>query len=240
MSAPHGHGQPAWPERGIDGTTRQQGPPIRFHPEPPPPRRSPALLWLLRGLGLLAVAVLSGVVWWYVQGEDTPEGSSGATDTPVTQTMDGFSFVVHDKVPQPRLDSTCDQHSYGKVKKFFQRNPCEQLARALYVTRTEDGRKAYVSVSVVRMSSNEKAAQLRAMADRNGTGNVNDLVKEGIVEIRSLNALNGGGYSAVQQGQNVIIVEADFLPADDRGDRDEPLLDRVCRAAVLIGQDIEI
>ena len=232
MSAPHRPGQAPWPERPA---------PIQFRAEPPPPQRSdnPVLIWTLRGLGLLAVAVISGLVWWYIHDDKQPVG---AGTQPTTAAKTGqFEFTPAEQAPQLRKDSSCAEHAYGQIKtSFFPNTPCDQLTRGLYTTTAADGRKVYTNVSVVRMRTPEDAARLRELTDKDGTGNVNDLIREKLVKLPGLGSLSGGaGYKAVQHDANVIIVEADFDGAKrvDKA-KDETILDAICEDAVRLGDQI--
>jgi hypothetical protein len=231
MSAPHRPGQAPWPERPA---------PIQFRAEPPPPQRdNPVLIWTLRALGLVAVAVISGLVWWYIH-DDTQPAPGSAEPTSAPQTGQ-FTFTPAEQSRQPLKDSNCAQHAYGDITTFFKNTPCEQLTRALYTTTAADGRKVYTNVSVVRMRSTDDAAQLRELTDKDGTGNVSDLVKDGTVKLPPLKCLcNGGGYKAVQHDANVIIVESDFEPAAKRGDKtqDEAILDAICEDVIRLGDQI--
>ncbi|TWP50169.1 hypothetical protein FKR81_20855 [Lentzea tibetensis] len=175
--------------------------------QPPPHthvRRSP---WLVRGLVLVAVAIVSGLVWWLVQ----PGGGSESASPTTSASAGKFSFQADTQVPEPLKDSDCAPHAYGETKNFLTKTPCQQLTRALYTTAMPDGRTVYTSVSVVRMKSAEEAVQLKALTERNGTGNVNDLVKEKIVAIPGLDTLANGGYAAEQRDREVVIVESDSV-----------------------------
>ncbi|HET9139967.1 hypothetical protein [Actinophytocola sp.] len=244
MSGPHSAGQPPWRGGAIPGedTTplRQRGAPLQFQAEPPPQPQNKVLVWVLRGLGLLAVAVISGLIWWYINDE-------GATPTqnqtqPSEQPASGqFTFAAVPEVAEPKHDSNCADHAYGDVQKFLQTTPCQQLTRGLYTTTSADGRKVYANVSVVRMPTAENAAKLRELADSDGTGNVKDLVREGLVKVAPLTSLSGaGGYHAVQHDRNVIIVESDFAPGSAKGEKqkDEDILDAICVDATLLGDRI--
>jgi hypothetical protein len=196
-------------------------------------------MWVLRGLGLVAVAVISGLVWWYVH--DDGGGGQAGTEPTGQQRVGQFEFTPLPAVPEPHRDDNCVEHAYDDVKTFLQNNPCERLTRAIYSTTTPDGRKVYTNVSVVRMASADQAGKLRQLADKNGTGNVNDLVRDNVVKIPPLRSLSGSdGYNAVQHDRNLIIVESDFDPAARRGDkkRDEEMLDAICVDASLLGDRI--
>jgi hypothetical protein len=234
VSAPQGPGRRSpWLRRAADTTPIRHGP-IQFRSEPPPDRQNPVLIWVLRGLGLLAVAVISGLVWWYIHEDKQPAQTVQET---TEQRTGQFEFTPVKEVPQPLHDSKCADHAYEQVRSFLQSTPCQQLTRALYTTSTSDGRKVYTNVSVVRMATADDAAKLRALTDKDGTGNVNDLVREGMVKIPPLRSLSaGGGYRAVQHDRNVIIVESDYDPTVKA--KDEPTLDAICEDAIRLGDQI--
>lgn len=195
--------------------------------------------WVLRGAGLLLIAVISGLVWWYVQQDSTPEAKPPAEST-APQSAGVYAFTPHEQVREPRKDTDCAANSYGKIREFFTQTACEQLTRGLYMTATKDGRRVYTSVAVVRMAKAEDAAKLRELTDTDGTGNVNDLLRAKVATVSGLEALSGGGgYSATQHGDDVIIVESDFGPADKRDkDADEKELDAICSDAIRLGDDL--
>ncbi|MBP2338434.1 hypothetical protein JOF41_004612 [Saccharothrix coeruleofusca] len=193
-------------------------PPPPFHPHPAPrpgprpgapqqgaPRPSRGgLLW--KGLALVGVAVVSGLVWLMLRpGEERDTAAPTSTPKPAGE----FTFTKAPEVPQPVKDSRCAEHAYGQTKEFLTATPCQQLTRGLYTTTTPDGRTAYSSVSVVRMKSEQDATKLKELTARDGTGNVNDLVKDGAVKVEGLRTLANGGFAAVQRGQDVVIVETD-------------------------------
>lgn len=236
MSAPYPPGQPQWP--GQQQRRPERPPPIEFRPEDPePPRRNDALAWALRIAGLVAIAVISGLIWAYIRSEDTKDAApnEGPDDTVIEGKYD---FTVLAQLKQPRLDSTCAEHSYGKAKEFFEETECDQLTRSVFTTSLTDGRSVYTSVVVVRMANAEDAEKLRKLTDTNGTGNVKDLVNEGIVTLEGLDKLNGGGYKSTQTGVEVVIVESDFAPDVTERD-DENALDDVSEDGLRLGEEIK-
>ncbi len=197
------------------------------------------MIWSLRGLGLLAVAVLSGFIWWYVHGESPRPSTVPGTSTAPPSGQ--FAFTPAEQASEPRRDSSCAEHAYGQIKTFFQTTACDQLTRALYTTTAPDGRKVYTNLSVVRMRTADDAAKLRELTDKDGTGNVNDLVREKIVKLPPLTSLSAGaGYKAVQQDRNVIVVESDFDPSVKRGDKkaDETVLDAISEDVIRLANNI--
>jgi hypothetical protein len=237
VSAPYPpSGQPQWP--GQQQRRPERPPPIEFRPEDPePPRRNDALVWALRIAGLVAIAVVSGLLWAYIRSDDT-NPTTPPDDSANEQTEGRYDFTVLAQLNQPRLDSTCAEHSYGDTQEFFQETECDQLTRSVFTTSLEDGRSVYTSVVVVRMPTEQDAADLRELTDGDGTGNVKDLVNEGIVSIEGLDKLNGGGYKSTQLGAEVVIVEADFAPDVEERD-DEDALDTLCEDGLRLGEVVK-
>lgn len=201
------------------------------------------LQWGLRILGLVAVAVISGVVWYYITNDGRPETPPADDGSTQQQAEDDFS--PHPDMTSPATDDDCAAHAYGRIRDHLVATPCDNLAQQLFV-REVDGRTVYASVSVVTMPDEDKAAELRALTDKDGSGNVNDVVRDGGVTIEGLDRLSGGGgYAAKQNGREVVIVEADLAPedqsqseADQKKDEDE-ILDPVCEEALLLAREVD-
>jgi len=94
MSAPHRPGQAPWPDRPA---------PIQFRSEPPPQQENPVLIWTLRGLGLLAVAVISGLVWWYINDDTKPVGLG--TQPSTTAKTGQYEFKPAEQAAQPQAEA---------------------------------------------------------------------------------------------------------------------------------------
>jgi hypothetical protein len=202
---------------------------------------SKALQWTLRVAGLVAVAVVSGLVWYYVV-NDSQSTATNTSDESTTPEPEGvYKFTPHEDMPKPQTDKDCEKHSYDDIKAFFKETPCDHLSQQLFVTEV-DGRTVYTSVSVVTMPDEAKAAALRKLTDTDDTGNVNDVVRDGEVTIEGLDRLSGGGgYDATQNGRDVTIVEADFDPKDASGDEkkdEDEILDPVCQDALLLSAQV--
>jgi hypothetical protein len=231
VSAPYHPGQSPWPDNQSQRPDRP--PPIQFRPEDQEPRGNPWLAWTLRIVGLIAVAAISGVVWWYIQHEG-PKGNAAGDDDGNSQQQSEGVYDFTPKLDEPKVDTSCSDHAYDKVKAFLQSTPCDRLIRDIFTTEVE-GRKVYASVSVVRMADASAAEQLRQLTDQDGTGNVKDLVRESVVRVDGLTSLSkGGGYESAQHGKEVVIVEADYDPAAAKGGSEKELED-VCRYAVPLG-----
>ncbi|WNV76854.1 hypothetical protein [Geodermatophilus sp. DSM 44513] len=119
-----------------------------------------------------------------------------------SETVDGRIFVLQ----RVQTDPTCVGHSYGAVAGFFAATDCAGLARALYATDV-GGRPVVVSVSVADMGDAAGATALRELADRDGSGNVSDLLREGVRYPGGPEGLSGAQYASAVSGSAVTIVE---------------------------------
>jgi hypothetical protein len=139
------------------------------------------------------------------------------------------------KVLGPVKADDCAAKSTGKTQAFFQENPCQSLARALYTTET-GGKKVLVSVVLVGMPDSEKAKALETLTERDGTGNVTDLVSDG--SYKASNAPRVGGSKAAYAGQvdgaDVTIVLAEYYGKHT----DDTLLKRIAADAVRLSSDL--
>jgi len=172
------------------------------HQPPAPQRRS---TWVGKALALVGVAVVSGFVWWVLQPSDP-------VDQPVAQpqkTAGEFQFATVPQLPEPVKDSDCAAHASGQTSTFFKTTPCLQLTRAFYTAKLPDGRTVYSSVSVVKMRTADEAKALRELTQKDGTGNVKDLVLDKAISVPPLTTLANGGYASEQRDQQVVIVESD-------------------------------
>lgn len=195
---------------------------------PGPPARDTRSL-LLRGAGLVAIAVVSGLLWFLIRHDSTP-------DTPVAQppaqNTGQFQFT---KVAGPAKSTDCAAKSYGDTQDFFKGNPCQTLVRALYTTES-GGAKALVSVVVVGMPDSTKAKALKALTEKDGTGNVTDLVKDKTFAGSGTPSVSGedAAYASKVDGTNTTIVLADFYAKH----KDKNLLKKIADDALRLSADL--
>jgi hypothetical protein len=196
----------------------------------------------MRALGLVAIAVVSGLVWFYITNDSSSTSSGNPGETTPQQPAGAYEFARYEKMPKPDRVENCAEHAYGKqVPAFLANTPCDHLTRQLYVTKV-DGRTVYTSVSVVTMKNKAQAAALRDLTDKDGTGNINDVVRDKVVTIDGLKGLSShDGYAAQQSVRDVIVVESDFAPKDKSSDKqaDEDILDKVSTDALRLGADLD-
>jgi hypothetical protein len=233
VSAPYHQGQSPWPDNQSQRPDRP--PPLQFRPDDQGPRGNQALAWTLRVIGLVGVAVVSGVVWWYITSGDG-KGESTGNGSGQTQPQSEGKYPFTAELDSAVVEDDCSKHAYGKTQQFFVENPCERLTRSAYSTEV-NGRTVYASVAVVDFGDAAPAGELKSLTSSDGTGNVNDLVREGVVKVDGLEALSGsGGYAAEVQGNRITIVESDYDPSAGGGSEEE--LDDVSRDALRLGGEI--
>lgn len=189
---------------------------------------------MLYGIGLIGVAVVSGLLWWTISTLiGGPHGSAGGGtgSTATRSTVSSPTAAGSHRFTQAHgavRGTDCADHSYGKTRQFFRQHPCDQLTRTLYVT-TEHGTRVFSSVSQVQMPDEATAAALERLTDHNGTGNVTDLLTDGITAPGAPATAKGGGYASGRDGNTVTIVES--VPA--RGQHlPDAVMTRVSRDAL--------
>lgn len=100
----------------------------------------------------------------------------------------------------------CVLHSYGQVQEFFVRSPCRSLERVLLAFGDGQGNTLVVSIAWVRMPSAGSAADLKQLADTDGTGNVSPIASE-VLELHGVR-FTGRHYSSRRARSLVVIAEA--------------------------------
>jgi hypothetical protein len=178
--------------------------------------------YLVKALVLVAVAVVSGLLWWLVRHDS---GHAGVASPAVKKE---FAFALAEG---PVVSTNCAANATGEVKRWFTEHSCQRLARALYTTSYGNSR-VVVAVAVVTTNGPTDAIELRSIADRDGTGNINDLVKDGTAHIQDApKRLAAGKYGSKVEGNQVTIVLAAF--SDDHSD--DTALKRIDAEALSLG-----
>ncbi|ASO19379.1 hypothetical protein AHOG_08675 [Actinoalloteichus hoggarensis] len=224
--APAGAGQPRQNRPAAAGRPRAKG------TEP----KNKTVDYLLKGLGLVLVAVLSGTIYVLMQprpesdGGTLSTGGGGQTSSAPSEPAEPlpYEFV---EVPGARRGYEgidCVEHSYGEVEDFLEENRCARLTQVLYTTRHE-GADVVVSLVTVSFPDEQTAEELNELTTRTGTGNINDLMREGVRAEGGPDSLHpNAGYHSERRGDTLIISESAFF--DKRSDKAS--LDEICREAV--------
>lgn len=204
------------PLPAIDGTT------------PAAPARPAGPRAALAGLGLVLVAVVSGLVWWGIRADHRVRGQPEPVQASEDLLTSGeFTYA---EVAGPHIATDCAANSYGEIAEWFADYPCERLVRGLFTTQVDEGR-ALVSVARVVMPEPNAAQQLKLSTDTDGTGNVADLIRDGTARLPGAPKVAGGAYASAIDGTEVTIVESAFF----RGYDNKDLLARISADALRLG-----
>ncbi len=219
----------ALPKTGVLPVVTAEPAPPTAHPGWPAPGEPPAdddeRSWtgrrgLLVALGALALVVLIVVVGLSLLGgggdDPSDPGTAGATSAAAeeptgpqpgdTADLGGQTYTAQ----VVDLVDSCGDHAYGRVAEFLAATNCTGLSRALWSTEV-DGKAVVVSVSRVQMPDTAAARELQRLADTTGTGNVNDLLREGKGYAGGPQELSGAEYASAVSGPVVTIVESSWV-----------------------------
>ncbi|MFL6094419.1 MAG: hypothetical protein ACJ71Y_03115 [Blastococcus sp.] len=191
--------------------------------------------------GVVAVAVLAVGGWLVLHrgpdgsgsgaaaGSTSAASSAGGPAVGAVQTVDGVDFTVE----AVDTETTCVGHAYGDTANFFADHDCTGLSRALYSTEV-GGQPVVVATSRVRLADAATARDLRTLTYRNGTGNVSDLLREGVRYTGSPSQLSDAEFSSAVSGTTVTIVETAWVDQDAKGSADviDKLADQALALAV--------
>jgi hypothetical protein len=164
------------------------------------------LVLALIGVGLALVLADrdgdSGTVAPTEPSETVPSGPAVGS----VQQVAGVSYTVR----AAEVDDTCVGNAYGDTAGFFETADCTGLSRALYSAQV-GGREVVVSVARVRMPDTVAARELRGLTDTSGSGNVSDLLREGVTYPGGPTELTDAEYASAVSGPTVTIVESDWV-----------------------------
>ena len=162
------------------------------------------LVLALIGVGLaLALADRDGDSGTAAPTEPSETVPSGPAVGSVQQVA-GVSYTVR----AAEVDDTCVGNAYGDTAAFFDTADCTGLSRALYSAQV-GGREVVVSVARVRMPDTVAARELRGLTDTSGSGNVSDLLREGITYPGGPKGLGDEAeYASAVSGPTVTVVES--------------------------------
>ncbi|MDQ0382213.1 hypothetical protein [Amycolatopsis thermophila] len=105
-----------------------------------------------------------------------------------------------------RAELTCTAHAYGEVQRFFATHPCRKLDRLLLALGDTRGNTVVLSIAWVRMPTSGAAAELKNLADTDGTGNVEPLAATAL-DLTGVR-FTGDHYGSRRSGSLVVIAEA--------------------------------
>ncbi|MHB8186367.1 MAG: hypothetical protein ACYDDU_09805 [Dermatophilaceae bacterium] len=169
---------------------------------------------ILAAAGILFLVVVGGGV-----ALSHPFGSGTAahpTTAPGTAAPASYTVKVTDVI------TDCAGHSRGQAQVSFKAENCVKATRLL-ATGVVGGRPVLFVVSRIEMATGEAAASVKQVLDGNGTGNLNDLLREGKTYPGAPHEMPISGYASLQKGTVVTVAEAGFVD-DGRSSSSDPAL----------------
>jgi hypothetical protein len=151
--------------------------------------------------------------------------SSSASPSPSRTASLPSGWVQRASDDQP----DCAAHSYGEVQAFFIKTPCSSVHRRLATTNPH-GRTVVVATSVVTFDTAAQAATYRSLVTSDGTGNVSDLLREGVGYPGAPAELPAAAFASRQSGNRVLVTEAGY--ATGTSDSDDSTLKAVATQGV--------
>lgn len=137
------------------------------------------------------------------QGRSTPAPSPMSTPSVAVSRPSGWAQRGSDD------QTNCAAHAYGAVQLFFRRIPCSSVHRELDTT-TRSGRAVVIASSMVTFATTADAAAYRALVTTDGTGNVSDLLREGVRYPGGPAKLPTAAFNSRQSGTRVLVAEAAY------------------------------
>jgi len=186
--------------------TQRFAPPVAQRVEQPdtppvrPARRLPSLRVLVAGGAAVAVLIAGGLALSHSVGSR----AGPVSPTPGSAAPAGYAVKVTDVI------TDCASHSHGRTKSSFETQNCVKATRSLAAGRV-NGRPALFVVSQIQMASVEAAASVKQVLDATGTGNLNDLLREGKTYPGAPSTMPASGYASVQTGTVILVAEAGFV-----------------------------
>jgi hypothetical protein len=171
-----------------------------------PAMRLPSLRVLVAGGAVAAVLIVGGFALSRAASSQAKATSPSASSPARTVYTVKATDVIAD----------CASHSHGRTRDSFRAENCVKATRFL-ATGQVSGRPTVYVVSRIQMASADAAASVKQVLDATGTGNLNDLLREGRTFPGAPSTMPDSGYASVQTGAVVVVAEAGFAhgPSSD-------------------------
>jgi len=140
----------------------------------------------------------------------------------------GYSVKVTDEIKD------CAGHARGLAKTTFEHANCSKATRLL-ATGTVDGRPVLYVAARIQMASAKAAATVKQVLDGSGTGNLNDLLREGKTFPGAPGKMPTSGYASVQSGRVVAVAEAGYVDGGRSSNSDPALRAAAANVAQTLG-----
>lgn len=151
-----------------------------------------------------AVVVVAVVGALAIATADDAPADRAAPKTSTRSAPAGYTVKLTDEI------TDCASHAHGRTKSSFETGNCVSATRTV-ATGQVSGHPALFVVSEIQMGSAEAAASVKQVLDTTGTGNLNDLLREGRTFSGAPAKMPSSGYASVQSGTMIQVAEAGFL-----------------------------
>jgi hypothetical protein len=128
--------------------------------------------------------------------------------------------------------SDCAAHAYGRMKDFFLRTPCSSVHRVLATSR-QGNRQVVIAAYAIVFASTTRAQAFTTLVNADGTGNVSDLLREGVTYPGGPRQLPDAAFAAHAAGTRVVVAEAAY--ATGTSSNGDPHLKALAQQAVTSG-----
>lgn len=190
--------------------------------QPAPGRKRRPAPWFLVAASTVAVLVAVVFALSHSFGSVAPKSPTAGSSAPA-----GYAVKVTDVI------TDCASHAHDQVKDSFDAQNCVKATRSLATGRV-NGRPVLFVESRIQMASAEAAASIKQVLDGNGTGNLNDLLREGKTFPGAPATMPASGYVSVQAGTVVWVVEAGFVDSGPSSETDASLRAAAAQVASLV------
>lgn len=150
-------------------------------------------------------------------------GTSSSAGTADENLPDGWVREAADD------QTNCSAHSYGQVQTFFATTPCSSVHRTL-ATTNQGGRMVVIASNVVTFDTPAQAKKYLTLVNSDGTGNINDLLREGVTFAGAPARLPTAAFASRQEGVRVWVAEAGYVSGTSN--ENDPALKALAAQAV--------
>jgi hypothetical protein len=194
-----------------------------------PSLRQPSTRVLAAAGAVAALLIAGGLALARPGGSDAVPPPAAAAPAParVPRAPAGYTVKVTDEI------TDCADHSRSRTRTSFRHENCVKATRILGSGRVS-GRPVLFVVARIEMPSGEAATSVKKVLDGTGTGNLNDLLREGRTFRGAPRSMPDSGYASVQSGAIVVVSEAGFADGGASSNDDPALRTAAAQVAALV------
>jgi len=186
--------------------------------------------WLVVSLVVLGILLAVGGHHGSSHDQQAGSGPAAVTSTPAQSAAasgpalpSGWTRRAADR------QTDCAAHSYGQVKAFFAGTPCTSVQRVLATTDT-GGRSVVIASNIVTFDTADQAQRYLKLVNTDGTGNISDLLREGVSYPGGPRQLPDSAFASRADGNRVLVAEAGYASGSSNGQ--DPALDSIAAQAI--------